>query len=151
PSPRPACPWQTRQYVSYRKRPRLIDSDVRVRAFTRRSAVWMLSTGSAPVTGTVPGMGGIGWAYGLMLRRCRMVENQPTRCTTSSGLQPRAARAPYRIVISNMMTTYGGIEPIGLPPSTSGQSYDMYSVSQAPMAQPAIPPIKVNIRTGLTG
>src|SRR5205823_308676 len=68
PSPRPACPWQTRQYVSYRKRPRLIDSDVRVREFTRRSAVWMLSTGSAPVTGTVPGTGGIGWAYGLMLR-----------------------------------------------------------------------------------
>src|SRR5213595_2962745 len=59
--------------------------------------------------------------------------------------------APNRIVISNMITTYGGIEPIGLPPSTSGQSYDMYSVIQAPMAQPAIPPISVNIRTGLTG
>src|SRR5438094_1060919 len=28
-----------------------------------------------------------------MLRGCRMVENQPTRCTTSSGLQPRAAKA----------------------------------------------------------
>src|SRR5256886_11698245 len=27
----------------------------------------------------------------------------------------------------------------------------MYSVTQAPMAQPAIPPISVNIRTGLTG
>src|SRR5438874_1553627 len=59
--------------------------------------------------------------------------------------------APNRIVISNMITTYGGTDPIGLPPSTSGQSYDMYSVTQAPMAQPAIPPISVNIRTGLTG
>src|SRR3989449_4231342 len=30
--------------------------------------------------------------------------------------------APNRIVISNMITTYGGTDPIGLPPSTSGQS-----------------------------
>ncbi len=27
----------------------------------------------------------------------------------------------------------------------------MYKVSQAPIAQPAIPPTNVNIRTGLTG
>src|SRR2546430_3719472 len=61
------------------------------------------------------------------------------------------ASAPNRIVISNMITTYGGIEPTGLPPRTIGQSYDMYRVIQAPMAQPAMPPIKVNMRTGLTG
>src|SRR5256885_8051283 len=42
PSPRPAGPWQTRQYVSYRNRPRLIDSEVRVRGFTSRSAVCRL-------------------------------------------------------------------------------------------------------------
>jgi len=59
-------------------------------------------------------------------------------------------RAPNKIVISNMMTTYGGTEPTGLPPTTMGQSYDIQSVSQAPTAQPAIPPISVNIRTGLT-
>src|SRR2546430_17296603 len=50
-------------------------------------------SGSAPVTGTVPGTGGMGRAYGLMLRWWRMVANQPTRCTTSSGLQPRTERA----------------------------------------------------------
>src|SRR5437899_11144414 len=78
----------------------------------------------------------------------------PNRRAANSALNtmPRIVdSAPNRTVISNMMTTYGGIEPIGLPPSTSGQSYDMYSVSQAPTAQPAIPPINVNIRTGLTG
>src|SRR5437773_1531340 len=68
PWPRPAGPWQTRQYVSYRNRPRLIDSEVRVRGFASRSAVCRLISGSAPVTGTVPGTGGIGCAYGLMLR-----------------------------------------------------------------------------------
>src|SRR6185503_14232824 len=31
-----------------------------------------------------------------------------------------------------------------------GQSFDIHSVSQAPIEQPAIPPINVNIRTGLT-
>src|SRR2546422_2822199 len=56
------------------------------------------------------------------------------------------ASAPNRIVISNMITTYGGIEPTGLPPSTIGQSYDMYSVIQAPTAHPAMPPIRVNMR-----
>src|SRR5256886_13416718 len=50
-------------------------------------------SGSAPVTGTVPGTGAMGRAYGLMLRWWRMVANQPTRCTTSSGLQPRTERA----------------------------------------------------------
>src|ERR1043166_5242281 len=59
--------------------------------------------------------------------------------------------APNRIVISNMMTTYGGTEPTGLPPTTTGQSYDIHSVSHAPIAQPAMPPISVNMRTGLTG
>src|SRR5437588_8782548 len=59
--------------------------------------------------------------------------------------------APNSTVISNMMTTYGGMEPMGLPPTTTGQSYDMYSVSQAPMAQPEMPPTSVNMRTGLTG
>src|SRR2546428_9216058 len=33
--------------------------------------------------------------------------------------------APNRIVISNMMTTYGGIDPTGLPPTTIGQSTDI--------------------------
>src|SRR5438105_13264204 len=50
-------------------------------------------SGSAPVTGTVPGTGAMGRAYGLVLRWWRMVANQPTRCTTSSGLQPRTERA----------------------------------------------------------
>src|SRR3989441_12793740 len=77
PSPRPAGPWQTRQYVSYRKRPRLIDSEVRVRGFTSRSAVCRLMSGSAPVTGTVPGTGGDGRAEGLLLRCCRLVAHQP--------------------------------------------------------------------------
>src|SRR5256712_13572000 len=70
-----------------------MDSDVRVRAFTRRSAVVREGITSPPLTGTVPGTGGIGRAYGLMLRWWRMVENQPMRCTTSSGLQETAARA----------------------------------------------------------
>src|SRR5438876_202432 len=70
-----------------------MDSDVRVRGFTSRSAVCRLMIGSAPVTGTVPGTGGIGWAYGLMLRWWRIVENHPIWCTTSSGLHARPARA----------------------------------------------------------
>src|SRR2546426_8264542 len=70
-----------------------MDSAVRVRAFTRRSAVVREGITSPPLTGTVPGTGGIGRAYGLMLRWWRMVENQPMRCTTSSGLHARAARA----------------------------------------------------------
>ena len=36
-----------------------------------------------------------------------------------------------------------------MPPTTSGQSYDIHSVSHAPIAHPAIPPTSVNIRTGL--
>ena len=42
------------------------------------SAALTLTAGSAPVTGTVPGTGGIGRAYGLMLGWWRMVANQPT-------------------------------------------------------------------------
>src|SRR5213592_1742736 len=71
-----------------------MDSDVRVRAFTRRSAVVREGITSPPLTGTVPGTGGIGRAYGLMLRWWRMVANQPTRCTTKSGSHAvRAAEA----------------------------------------------------------
>src|SRR3989442_5799375 len=70
-----------------------IDSDVRVRWLASRSAIWRLTEGSPPVRGTAPATGGIGLAYGLMLRWCRIVANQPTRCTTSSGLQASAATA----------------------------------------------------------
>src|SRR5437763_14915871 len=70
-----------------------MDSDVRVRGFASRSAVCRLISGSAPVTGTVPGTGARGRAYGLMLRWCRMVANQPMRCTTSSGVHARTERA----------------------------------------------------------
>src|SRR5438128_5359431 len=59
------------------------------------------------------------------------------------------ASAPNRIVISNMITTYGGIEPTGLPPRTIGQSYDMYRVIQAPLVQPPMPPITVHLRPRL--
>src|SRR3989475_12739501 len=69
-----------------------MDSDVRVRAFTRRSAVVREGITSPPLTRTVPGTGGIGRAYGLMLRWWRIVANQPMRGTTSSGLQETAAR-----------------------------------------------------------
>src|SRR3989454_482278 len=52
----------------------------------------MSAAGGAPVTGTVPGTGA-GWRlYGLKLRWWRMVANQPMWCTTSSGLQARAAK-----------------------------------------------------------
>src|SRR5256885_4489539 len=77
PPPGPAGPWQTRQYVSYRNRPRLIDSDVRVRGFSSRSAVCKLISGSIPVTGTVPGTGGVGRAYRLVVRRSRTGANHP--------------------------------------------------------------------------
>src|SRR3989442_9186169 len=70
-----------------------IDSDVRVRWLASRSAIWRLTDGSTPGTGPVPATGAIGLAYGLMLRWCRIVANQPTRCTTSSGLQASAATA----------------------------------------------------------
>src|SRR3989442_482431 len=70
-----------------------MDSDVRVRWLASRSAIWRLTDGSTPVIGTVPATGAIGLAYGLMLRWCRIVANQPTRCTTSSGLQASAATA----------------------------------------------------------
>ena len=45
---------------------------------------------------------------------------------------------------------YGGIDATGLPPTTIGQSPDIQSVNHAPMAHPAMPPIRVNMRTGLT-
>ena len=44
------------------------DSAVRVRGFTSRSAVSRVSGSSAPETGTAPATGGIGRAYGLILR-----------------------------------------------------------------------------------
>src|SRR5690348_14846081 len=53
----------------------------------------MFMTGSVPVTGTVPGTGGMGRAYGLMLGWCRIVANQPIWCTTLSGSHATAARA----------------------------------------------------------
>src|SRR2546428_240559 len=106
PSPRPDSPWPPRQYVSYRKRPRLMDSDVRVRAFTRRSAVVREGITSPPLTGTVPGTGGIGRAYGLMLRWWRIVANQPMRCTTSSGLQETAARTAKAARAAGLRTAH---------------------------------------------
>src|SRR2546426_6440557 len=87
PSPFPASPWHTRQYVSYTNFPRLSDSDVRVRGFVSRSALLRSAAGGAPVTGTVPGTGARLRLYGLKFRWWRMVANQPTWCTTSSGLQ----------------------------------------------------------------
>src|SRR2546427_592007 len=93
PSPFPASPWHTRQYVSYRNFPRLSDSDVRVRGFVSRSALLRSAAGGAPVTGTVPGTGARLRLYGLKLRWWRMVANQPTWCTTSSGLQAATAKA----------------------------------------------------------
>src|SRR5256885_10332586 len=57
-----------------------------------RSTLFPYTTLFRSVIGTVPATDGIGLAYGLMLRWCRIVANQPTRCTTSSGLQ--AASAP---------------------------------------------------------
>src|SRR2546425_163734 len=92
PSPFPASPWHTRQYVSYRNFPRLSDSDVRVRGSASRSALLRSAAGGAPVTGTVPGTGARLRLYGLKLRWWRMVANQPMWCTTSSGLQARAAK-----------------------------------------------------------
>src|SRR5213595_2562131 len=71
-----------------------MDSDVRVRGLASRSAVVRSAAGSTPVIGTVPATGGIGRAYGLMLRWCRIVANHPTRCTTSSGLHATSALSP---------------------------------------------------------
>src|SRR5213083_3794839 len=68
-----------------------MDSDVRVRELASRSAVVRSAAGSTPVIETVPATGGMGRAYGLMLRWCRIVANHPTRCTTSSGLQAASA------------------------------------------------------------
>src|SRR5256885_16981128 len=59
PSPLPASPWHTKQYVSYTHLPRFSDSAVRVRGLASRSATAAgIESGSAPVTGTVPGTGG---------------------------------------------------------------------------------------------
>src|SRR5256885_7151319 len=49
-----------------------------------RSTLFPYTTLFRSVIGTVPATDGIGLAYGLMLRWCRIVANQPTRCTTSS-------------------------------------------------------------------
>src|ERR1051325_10536700 len=103
------------------KRPRWIDSDVRVRGLTSRSAVWRLISGSAPVTGTVPGTGAIGRAYGLMLRWCRMVANQSIRCTTSSGLHARTdasastARAARGLRTSHLLGARAAEQRFDLP------------------------------------
>src|SRR3989442_11651997 len=67
-----------------------MDSDVRVRAFTRRSAVVREGITSPPLTGTVPGTGGIGRAYGLMLRWWRMVENQRSIKPYAPPIPPRS-------------------------------------------------------------
>jgi hypothetical protein len=58
--------------------------------------------------------------------------------------------APSRMVSSNAMTTYGGIEAIGLPPVISDQSSDIQIVMPNPAAQPVRPPISVKSRTALT-
>src|SRR5437867_9223566 len=73
-----------------------MDSDVRVRELASRSAVVRSAAGSTPVIETVPATGGMGRAYGLMLRWCRIVANHPTRCTTSSGLQAASAASASR-------------------------------------------------------
>src|SRR2546422_10966147 len=85
PSPRPAGPWQTRQNVSYRNRPRLIDSDVRVLGFASRSAVCRLISGSTPVTGTVPGTGGVRWGWSLGMPRLPTGGDHTARYSTASG------------------------------------------------------------------
>src|SRR5512138_2016093 len=58
--------------------------------------------------------------------------------------------APNRIVSSNAMMTHAGIEMIGLPPVTSGQSMDVQVASANPVAAPVRPPTSVNSRTGLS-
>src|SRR5256885_15429146 len=70
PSPLPASPWHTKQYVSYTHLPRFSDSAVRVRGLASRSATAAgIESGSAPVTGTVPGTGGgARRVYGFVLR-----------------------------------------------------------------------------------
>src|SRR6266550_5955063 len=62
-----------------------MDSEVRVRGFTSRSAPSNVTVAAGPVTGTVPSTGSRGMAYGLMLRCVTIAENQLNRCTTSSG------------------------------------------------------------------
>ncbi len=59
--------------------------------------------------------------------------------------------APSRMVSSKAMTTYGGIDAMVLPPTSSGQSSDIQIVMPNPAAQPVSPPIRVKRRTGLTG
>src|SRR5436190_10122309 len=82
-----------------------MDSDVRVRGLASRSAVVRSAAGSTPVIGTVPATGGMGRAYGLMLRWCRIVANHPTLCTTMSGLQPRTAIAARTATAAHSLPT----------------------------------------------
>src|SRR5207245_7386677 len=90
-------------------RPRLSGSDVRVRGFGSRSALLRGAAGGAPVTGTVPGTGARLRLYGLKLRWWRMVANQPTWCTTSSGLHAAtsasaaSASAPARLSTTHLL------------------------------------------------
>ena len=70
--------------------------------------------------------------------------------TEKSATAATVLKAPIRIVSSNPITTYGGIEAIGFPPTTSGQSYDIQIVIAKPAVHPVSPPISVKSLTGLT-
>src|SRR5262249_38263238 len=60
-------------------------------------------------------------------------------------------RPPKRIVSSKAMTTKGGMETTGFPPTMSPHLRDDQMVSQKPVAVPVRPPTSVNRRTGLRG
>ena len=57
--------------------------------------------------------------------------------------------APNNTIISNEMITYAGIERIGLPPVTKGQSIDVNDVNANPPAAPRSPPVNAHTLTGL--
>ena len=57
--------------------------------------------------------------------------------------------APKRIAHSKAITTYAGIDRIGLPPVTSGQSMEVHEAKAKPVAAPVSPPARVKTLTGL--
>ena len=59
------------------------------------------------------------------------------------------ASAPKSTVNSKAITMYAGIETMGFPPTTRGQSIDVHVVKANPVAVPVNAPTSVHTRTGL--
>src|SRR2546425_453406 len=90
----------------------------------------------------------------LVKRRSKLGEGHRRGSRPSTTMPITVATPPNSTIISNMMTTYGGLtgKPIGgLPPRKRPHWSDVHAVRIHADASPSRPPSSVKIRTRLTG